>query len=174
MKVGVVMAGSSCGLKNYNVSNIEFCTGAGLENIFETGATCSHERTEQYGITIKPFMQEIRHGQHDMAISYPRQQTSADEVCPSVGIDFSAGKTEAGFAGKSDTSYFAAIAASVLDKPHLLGITAVEHFLNGVGIIRVVKSWMVLLEYIPVIVENLLECIFVNAFHGCSLRTTIP
>jgi hypothetical protein len=24
-----------------------------------------------------------------------------------------------------------------------------------------------------VIVENLLECVFVNAFHGCSLRTTV-
>jgi hypothetical protein len=33
---------------------------------------------------------------------------------------------------------------------------------------------MHLLKRIPVIIENLLECVFVNAFHGCSLRTTIP
>jgi hypothetical protein len=33
---------------------------------------------------------------------------------------------------------------------------------------------MHLLKCIPVIIENLLECVFVNAFHGCSLRTTIP
>jgi hypothetical protein len=32
---------------------------------------------------------------------------------------------------------------------------------------------MGLLKRIPVIIENLLECVFVNAFHGCSLRTTI-
>jgi hypothetical protein len=33
---------------------------------------------------------------------------------------------------------------------------------------------MRLLKRLPVIVENLLECVFVNAFHGGSLRTTIP
>jgi hypothetical protein len=32
---------------------------------------------------------------------------------------------------------------------------------------------MGLLKSIPVIIENLLECVFINAFHGCSLRTTI-
>jgi hypothetical protein len=33
---------------------------------------------------------------------------------------------------------------------------------------------MRLLKRIPVFIENLLESVFVNAFHGCSLRTTIP
>jgi hypothetical protein len=32
---------------------------------------------------------------------------------------------------------------------------------------------MSLFKRIPVIVEDKLECIFVNAFHGCSLGTTI-
>jgi len=173
MKVRVVMTGSSSGLKNYNVSDIEFCAGAGFENVFEAGVACLHEMGKQCWIAIKPFMQEIRHCQYDMAISYPGQQTSADEVCPSVGIDFSAGKTEAGFAGKSDASGFTAIAASVLYKAHLFRIAAVEHFLNGIIVIRAVKAWMTLLECIPVIVKNLLENIFINAFHGCFVGTTI-
>jgi hypothetical protein len=33
---------------------------------------------------------------------------------------------------------------------------------------------MQLFKRIPVFVENLLECVFINAFHGSSLRTTIP
>jgi hypothetical protein len=33
---------------------------------------------------------------------------------------------------------------------------------------------MGMLKRIPVIIENLLECIFINALHGSSLRTTIP
>jgi hypothetical protein len=32
---------------------------------------------------------------------------------------------------------------------------------------------MRLLKRIPVVIENLLECVFINAFHGCSLRITI-
>ena len=173
MKVRVVMAGSSCGLKNDNVSDVEFCGCASLEDIFETGVTCSHERTEQCGIPVKPHMQEIRHCQYDVPISYPRQQTSADEVCPSVCIDFTAGKTEAGLAGEGDASGFTAVAASVLNKAHLVRIAAVEHFLNGVGVFRTVKAWMSLFKRIPVIAEDKLECVFVNAFHGCSLGTTI-
>ncbi len=47
MKVGVVMAGSSGGLENDDVSDIEFDAGAGVENIFEAGVSCPHERTEQ-------------------------------------------------------------------------------------------------------------------------------
>jgi hypothetical protein len=108
-----------------------------------------------------------------MAISYSRQQPSANEVSPSVGINFAAGKTEAGFAGKSDASGFTAIAASVLYKAHLFRIATVEHLLNSIVVIRAVKSWMYLLERIPVIVKYLLENVFVNAFHGCSLGTTI-
>ena len=48
---------------------------------------------------------------------------------------------------------------------------SVNHdFFDPVGI---VKAWMELLERIPVIVENLLKGVFVDAFHGCFLRTTI-
>jgi len=109
-----------------------------------------------------------------MAISYAGQKPPADEVGPSVGISLGTRKAEAGFAGKGDTSYFSALAAAILDKAHLVGITAVEHFLDGVVVIRTVKSWMNLLKRIPMIVENLLECVFVNAFHDRSLRTTLP
>ena len=168
------MTGPSSSLENNNVSHIEFNAGAGVENIFEAGMSCFYEGTKQSGITIKPYMQEIRHGQHYMSIRYSGQQASADEVGPSVGIDLGTGKTKAGFAGESDTSYFSTVAASVLHEAHFVWITAIKHFLDGIVIIRTVKSWMVLLKRIPMIIENLLECVFVNAFHGCFLRTTIP
>jgi len=174
MKVGVVMAGSSGGLENDDVSHVEFDAGAGVENIFETGITCSHERAEQCRIAVKPYSQELRHGQYDMTISYAGEEPPADEVCPSVGISLGTGKTEAGFAGESDTPHLSALAASVLNKAHLVGIAAVEHFLDSLVVVRTIKAWSELLKRIPVIIENLLECFFVNAFHGCFLRTTIP
>jgi len=173
MKVGVIMAGSSRGLKNNDVSDVEFDAGTAIDNIFEAGVTGSHEGSQQCGIAVKPYSQGFRHGQYNMSISYTWQQPPADEVRPSVGINLAAGKTEAGFAGEGDTSYFSAVAASVLNKAHLVRIAAVEHFLNSIVVIRAVKSWIDLLKRIPMIAENLLECVFINAFHGCSLGTTI-
>ncbi len=109
-----------------------------------------------------------------MAIGDTGQKPPADEVGPSVGISLGTGKAEAGFAGKGDTSYFSTLAAPVLNESHLVGVTAVEHFLDGVVVIRTVKSWVNPLKLIPVIVENLRKGVFVNAIHGCSSRTTIP
>ena len=174
MKVGVIMAGASRGLEDDNISGIELDAGAGVENIFETSIPGSHEWSQQCGIAKEPCVQELRHGQYDMSIRYAGQQPPSDEVGPAVGIDLGTGKAEAGFAGKGDPSNFSTLTASVLDKAHLFGIAAVEHFLDGVVVIRTVKSGMRMLNRIPMIVENLLERVFINAIHGCSLRTTIP
>ncbi len=173
MKMRVIMAGPSSGLENNNVSNIEFNAGAGVENIFKAGMSCSHERAEQFRITIKPGPEELRHGQYDMSICHAGQESPSNEVCPSVGMALGTGKTKAGLAGESNATCLSAFAASVLDKAHFLRVTATEHFLDSVVVIRTVKAWADLLKRIPVIIENLLKCVFVNAFHGCSLRTTI-
>ena len=173
MQVGVVMAGASGGLQHDDVSDVQIDAGAGFENVFEAGMSGPHEGAEPVGVAKEPEPKTFRHGQYDMAIGDPGQQASADEVGPSIGVSLGTGQTEAGFAGESDTSYFAAVAASVLDKTHLVRVAAVEHFLNGIVIIGTVKSRLSLLKRIPVIIENLLECVFVNAIHGCSLRTTI-
>ena len=173
MKVGIIMAGSSGGLKNDDVSHVEFDAGAGVEDIFETGITCSHEWTQQSGVTVKPYSQEFRHGQYDMTISYTGQQPSSDEFGPSVGISLCTGKAEAGFAGKGNASCFSTVAASVLYKAHLFRIAAVQHFLDSFVVIGTIKAWAKLLKRIPMVIENLLECFFINAFHGCSLQTTI-
>jgi hypothetical protein len=173
MKVGVVMAGSPGGLENDNISNIELYAGAGVENVFETGITCPHERAEQFGITIKPGSKELGHGQDYMTVSDTRKETPSDEVSPSVGIDLGTRQTKAGFAGEGNTACFSTVAASVLNKTHLFWIAAVEHFLDGVVVIRTVKAWLELIKRTPVVIENLLKGVFVDAFHGCSLRTTI-
>ena len=167
------MAGPSCGLENNNVSYIEFNPGAGVKNVFETGMPCPHEGTEQGGVAKEPGFQELGHGQDHMAISDAGQKASSDEVGPAVGVNLGTGKTEAGFAGKGNSAYFSTVAASVLDKAHLFRIAAVEHLLNSFVVVGIVKAWMELLKRIPVIVENLLKSVFVDAFHGCFLRTTI-
>jgi len=174
MEVRIVMAGPSSGLENNNVTHIEFNPGASVENVFETGMSCPHEGTEQGRVAKEPGSQKLRHGQDYMAISDARQKSSADEVCPSVGINLGTGKTKAGFAGKGNATYFSTMAASVLDKAHFVGIAAVEHLLDSVVVIRTVKAWLELLKRIPVVIENLLKGVFIDAFHGCSLRTSIP
>ena len=174
MKMRVVMSGSSSGLENNNVSDVEFNPGAGVENVFETGMSCSHEWAEQCGVAAKPCPDELRHGQDHMAISDAGKEASSDEIGPAVGVNLGTGKTEARLAGKGNSAYFSTVAASVLDKAHLFRIAAVEHFLNSFFVVGTVKAWPELLKRIPVLVENLLKCVFVNAFHGCFLRTTIP
>jgi hypothetical protein len=173
MKVGVVMAGSSSGLQDDNISDIELTAATGIENIFETPISCSHKGAEQIGVTIKPGSQELRHGQDHMAVSDTGQKASSDEIGPAVGIDLGTGKAKAGFTGKGNAAYLATMAASVLYKTHFVGIAAVEHFLDGVVIIRTVKAWLEQLKRIPVVIENLLKGIFIDVFHGCSLRATI-
>jgi hypothetical protein len=173
MQVGVVMAGSSSGLQDDDISDVESDTGAGIENIFQTGMSCSHERTEQFRIAKKPGMKEFRRGQYHMAIRDAGQQPSSDEVGPSVGVHLGTGKTETGLAGESNTAYFSAGAASVLDKAHFVGIGTVEHFLDSLVKIRMIESWAELFKRLPVVIEYLLECVFIDAFHGCFLRTTI-
>jgi len=173
MEVRVIMAGPSRGLENNNVSHIEFNPGAGVENVFETGMSCPHEGTEQCWVAKKPGTKKLRHGQYHMAISYTRQEASPDEVCPAVGIDLGTGKTKAGLAGEGNSAYFSTLAASVLNKAHLFRVTAVKHFLDRLVVVRTVKTGMELLKRIPVIVENLLKGVFIDAFHGGFLRTTI-
>ena len=174
VEVWIVMTGTSGGLKYNDVSDVEIGVGAGIEDVFEAGMSCPHEGTEQFWISKEPKPQELRHCQYDMPIGDLGQQASSDEVSPSVGIDLCTGKTEAGFTGEGNAAYLAARAAAVLNKSHFVGIAAVEHFTDGVVVVRTIKTWMGMLKRIPVIIENLLECVFINAFHGSSLRTTIP
>jgi hypothetical protein len=96
------MAGSSRGLENNDVSDVEFTSASGLENVFETGMSCPHEWTEQCGVTIKPCSQKFGHGQYHMAIGDAGQKPSANKVGPSFGVSLGTGKAEAGFSGKGE------------------------------------------------------------------------
>ena len=173
MKMRVVMSGASCGLQDDDVSDVEFDRSASVENVFETGIARSHEWTEQCGVAKKPDSQELRHGQYHMAISYARQQSSSDEVCPAVGIHLGTGKTKAGLAGESNSAYFSTVAASVLNKAHLVRIAAAKHFIDSLVVVWIIKAWTELFKCIPMVVKDSFECVFIDAFHGCSLRTTI-
>lgn len=173
VKMRIIMAGASCRLENDDISHIEFDAAGDFENIFETVVSRLHENTEQLRVSEKPRPQEFRSSQNDVPISDSRQEASSDEVCPFVGVDFCAREAEAGFAGEGYTSGFSAMIASVLSEAHFFGVAAVKHFLDGVVVVRRVKSWMGVLKRIPMIVENLLECVFVDAFHGCLQPTTV-
>ena len=173
MEVRVVVAGSSCGLQDDNVADIELDRSTSVENVFETGIARSHEWTEQCGVAKKPDSQELRHGQYHMSISYARQQSSSDKVCPAVGINLGTGKAKAGLAGESNSAYFSTVAASVLNKAHLIRVAAAKHFIDRLVVVRIIKVWTRLFKCIPMVVKDSFECVFIDAFHGCSLRTTI-
>ena len=169
----VVMAGSSCGLQDDDIPDVEFDTIARVENVFETGMARLHEWTEQCGIAKKPDSEKLRHGQYHMAVRDARQQSSRDEICPAVGIHLGTGKTKAGLAGERNSAYFSAGAASVLNKAHLVGIAAAKHFIDRLVVVRIIKAWIELFKCLPMVVEDSFERVLVDAFHGCSLRTTI-
>lgn len=173
VKMGVVLAGSSCGLQDDEVPDVECDPSARVENVFETGMARSHEWTEQCGITKEPDSEVLRQGQYHMAIRDARQQSSSDKVCPAVDINLGTGKTKAGLAGERNSAYFSTGAASVLNKAHLVRVAAAKHFIDRFVVIRIIKAWTELFKCIPMVVKDSLECVFIEAFHGCSLRTTI-
>ncbi len=173
MKMRVVMSRTSCGLQDDDVSDVKFDRSASVENVFETGIACSHERTEQCGVAKKPDSEELRHGQYHMAINYTRQQSTSDEVCPAVGIHLGTGKAKARLAGESNSAYFSTVAASVLNKAHLVRIATAKHFIDGLVVVWIIKAWTELFKCIPMVVKDSFESVFIDAFHGCSLRTTI-
>jgi len=173
MKMRVVMSGTSCGLQDDDVPDVEFDPRTRVENVFETGMARPQEWTEQCGVAKKPDSEELRHGQYHVAINYAGQQASSDKVGPAVGIDLGTGKTKAGLAGESNSAYFSTGAASVLNKAHLVGIAAAKHFIDSLVVVRIIKAWMVLFKCIPMVVKDSFECVLIDAFHGCSLRTTI-
>jgi len=108
-----------------------------------------------------------------MAISYARQQSSIDEVCPAVGINLGTGKAKAGLACESNSAYFSTVTASVLNKAHLVRVAAAKHFIDSLVVVRIIKAWTERFKCIPMVVKDSFECVFIDAFHGCSLRTTI-
>jgi len=92
-----------------------------------------------------------------MAIGYTGQQPPADELCPSVGRDLGTGKAEAGFAGEGHSACLPTITAAILHIAHFAGVATVEHFPDGLVVIRDVKAWIGLLESIPISIEDLLK-----------------
>ena len=100
-----------------------------------------------------------------MAVSDTRKETPSDEVGPSVGIDLGTRQAKAGFAGEGNTAYFTTVAASVLNKAHLFGIAAVEHFLDDRLIVGRIVARMPRLEQRPVVAEDLLERFFTDWHH---------
>jgi len=173
MKMGVVPPGTSCGLQDDDIPDVEFDPRARVENVFETGMARSHEGTEPCGIAKKPDSEILRHGQDHMAIRDARQQSSCHKVGPTVGIHLGTGKTKAGLAGECNSAYFSAGAASVLNKTHLVRVAAAKHFIDRLIVVRIIKAWMALFECLPMVVKDSFERVLIDAFHGCSLRTTI-
>ncbi len=173
MKVWVVMAGPAGSLQNDNVADIKVNTSIGPQDILQTGMTCPHEWAEQIAIAIEPGVKEIRHGQDDMLVCYTGYEPSSDVIGPSIGVDFGARQTEAGFTCEGDAAGFSTKWATVLYKAHLFRVAAVQHFLHCLVVFWAVVTRIKFLELIPVALKNTLKGVLVNAFHGSPLRTTI-
>ena len=112
----------------------------------------------------KPGVEEIGDSQDNVAIGDPREEASADEIAPAVGIDFGAGEAEARFTGKGNAACFAARQAAILGKAHGVGIATVEHFLDNLVEILSGVAGIGSLKGCPVFAKDALERGFVNMF----------
>ncbi len=106
-----------------------------------------------------------------MAVRDTGEEAPSDEVRPSIGVDPSTGKTEAGLAGEADPSGLSACHAAVLDEAHLFRIATVQHLLDGFGVLIGVETGIGGLEIVPVLQEDSLERADVDAVpgHGRSI-----
>jgi hypothetical protein len=164
MEMGIMISGSSRGLKDDGRTDVQRRFSQGAEGVDQTGVPGPHEVREEVGVTIEPDPQFFRHGQYEVPIGDAAEQPPADEVHPSVGIDFPTRQTEAGFTGKGDASGFPAPEAAELGKSHFIGIAAVEHLLDDFMVISRGVSRVHGLEIFPMVPEDLLERFFVNMF----------
>ena len=173
VEVRVIVAGSTGGLQDDDSADVEVYTGVGTEDILQTCVTRLNERAEERGVSIEPRVKKVRHGKDHVTIGYAGQESSADEVCPSVSIDFCAGQTEAGLAGKGNAASFSTGHAAVLHETHLFRVAAVQHLLDGLVIVRAVIAGIDGLEIIPMVFEDSFEGSFVDVSYDCSSPGTI-
>lgn len=173
MEVRVVVACPSRGLEDDDGTDVQFFFGIGTKDIGDAFMPCPGKMGKKCRVTVKPQMQPFRYGENDVAIGYTRQEPSADEFNPLVGVDLAAGEAERGLAAESDEASFSAIHTAVLGKAQLFWIPAVEHLLDyfvvAVGVIFRIDCF----EVFPVIPENLLESLFVDVFHSDLQMATV-
>lgn len=95
VEMRVVIAGTSGGLEHDDGTDVELFAVTGcFEHIDQTIMSGSHERGEQGGGVGEPMAEEGGNGQDDMAIGDIGEQSSADELHPSVGVGLCAGEAE--------------------------------------------------------------------------------
>jgi hypothetical protein len=129
----------------------------------------AHEWTQQASIAIEVEAEEIGNGQHRVPVNDSRDQTSANELDPVVGVGFGAREAKGRFTGQGDRMEEAAIQAAKSGVSHFLGIAAVKHLVNHLIVVGRVVSGIGLLELRPVIAENLLELFFIDVASVTSI-----
>ena len=176
VQMGVVVSGATIGLQDDNRSDGQRGPGTGFEDVAEAVVSGLHQAAEQFGVAVELVSEEVRHRQDVMAVRDVRQEPSADERSPVIGIHLGTRQAEARLAGEGEAARFAARAAAILDEAHFLGVAAREHLLHDVLILVSGIAGISLFEFVPVVPKDLLERSFVNPFHGApstQLRTTI-
>ena len=114
----------------------------------------------------KPGVEKIGDSQDNMAIGDPWEEAAADEVDPTVGIDFGAGEAERRFTSKGNAACFTAGQTAILSIAHSFGIATVEHFLDDLVVIFCGIAGIGGFECWPVFAKNTLERGFIDMFAG--------
>ena len=166
MQMRIVVPRSPGGLQNDNGSYVERNTGRSMHDVFQASILSLPECAQQCWIAIEVRMQKVGDNQDDVPVSDAGKQASCNEVRPLLGVYAIAGKTKARLAGEGDSPGLPAVPATVLDKPHSFGITAIQHLPDSLVVLRRVKTGINILKFVPVILENLLERTVINAVPG--------
>src|SRR5215468_4877461 len=112
-------------------------------------------------------MQGIRHGQHHVAIRYPRVERPPEVGDPLIHIHLAAGEAEAALTTEGHPLFLQAVRAQIRGIARLRS-TAAEHLVDNGLHMAVPVVRLVLRKGLPVIAEDLLEGIFVDPLtDGC-------
>ena len=94
MQMRIVISGSAGSLQDNNGADIELDSSTGFEDIPQARMPYPYQLAEQFGVSVKPDVEELWNRQYDMTIDDPREETPTDELHPSVGIRLGAGEAE--------------------------------------------------------------------------------
>ena len=97
-----------------------------------------------------------------MTIDNGWEQSAAEKFHPTFGVRFGAGEAERAFARESHTSCLSTGCATIQGETHFVGVAAIKHLVDDLVIVWRVVTWSGGFESVPMIMEDLLEGLFVN------------
>ena len=136
---GVVAAGAPVGLQDDDGPDGQRNPGTGVQDIAQAVVSDLPEAAEQRGASVEVAPEELRHGENFRAVGDVRQEPSADELGPVVGIDLGTGQAKARLAGEGASPFAEEGSPSCPDTLSLVSSFLRERVLDGLRMFRLTR-----------------------------------